>query len=230
MSPWLRRRQRLDRLAAGLLGLVAAPLVAVLACLARRSSVGPGLIGLVRVGRAGTPFRIWKVRTMVAAGSDGSAGGPPITEAEDPRITPLGRRLRQCRLDELPQLWNVVRGEMTLIGPRPEAPGYVDAGDPRWAAVLQSRPGLAGPTQLVVADWEATLIGSGGGDAYADRILPVKLAIDQWYVEQATPMIDLAVLAALVQRFAVGRRRTTLHRLVEAAVPLAAQARVDNRG
>ncbi len=144
MSPWLRRRQRLDRLAAGLLGLVAAPLVAVLACLARRSSVGPGLIGLVRVGRAGTPFRIWKVRTMVAAGSDGSAGGPPITEAEDPRITPLGRRLRQCRLDELPQLWNVLRGDMSLVGPRPVVPDELNEyGDTR-RVLLSVKPGMSG--------------------------------------------------------------------------------------
>jgi lipopolysaccharide/colanic/teichoic acid biosynthesis glycosyltransferase len=223
VSPWLRRRQALDRLVAGLLGLAAAPLIAVLAVLARRGSTGPGLVGLVRVGQGGVPFRIWKVRTMVADAPDGAAGGAPITSAGDPRITGLGRRLRSYRLDELPQLWNVVGGEMSLLGPRPEAPGYVDLDDARWCAVLQARPGIAGPTQLLVADWEAALIGSGPGDAYADRVLPVKLAIDQWYVERATPAVDLAIVSGLVQRFLLGRPPAALLRLVEAAVPQAAQ-------
>ena len=226
MSPWLRRRQVLDRLLAAILGLAAAPAVAALAVLARRESEGPGLVGLTRVGQGGNPFRIWKVRTMVAGGPGGAAGGAPLTGAGDQRITPLGHRIRRWRVDELPQLWNVVRGEMSLLGPRPEAPGYVDPGDARWQAVLRARPGIAGPTQLVVADWEAGLIGTGEGDVYADRVLPVKLAIDRWYVERATPRVDLAVLLALVERFALGRRRTALHAMVEAAVPSAAQARV----
>ena len=226
MSPWLRRRQALDRLVAGLLLVPAAPVVAVLGALARRSSPGPGLVGLNRVGQAGRPFRIWKVRTMVAAGAEGGAGGAPITAAGDARITPFGHRLRRCRLDELPQLWNVVRGDMAVIGPRPEAPEYVTDGDGRWDAVLRARPGIAGPTQLVVADWEAAVVGTGGGDAYAEEILPVKLAIDQWYVERVSPRIDLVVLAALVQRLALGRSRTALHGLVEAAVPQATLARL----
>jgi len=163
---------------------------------------------------------------MVASGPAGSAGGPPITAAADARVTPFGRRLRKCRLDELPQLWNVVRGDMAVIGPRPEAPEYVSPDDDRWTAVLRAKPGIAGPTQLVVAEWEAGLVGTGQGDAYAERILPVKLAIDRWYVEQASPRIDLVVLAALFQRLALGRSRTALHGLVEAAVPTAAAARV----
>jgi lipopolysaccharide/colanic/teichoic acid biosynthesis glycosyltransferase len=226
VSPWLRRRQALDRLVAGLLGLVAAPLVVVLAVLARRGSPGPGLVGLVRVGQGGVPFRIWKVRTMVAAAADGAAGGAAITSAGDPRITALGRRLRTCRADELPQLWNVLRGEMSLLGPRPEAPAYVDLDDARWCAVLRARPGIAGPTQLVVGDWEAALIGSGEGDAYADQVLPVKLAIDRWYVERATPAVDVAILSGLVQRFVLGRRPAALDRLVADAVPQAAQVQV----
>ena len=224
MSPWLRRRQALDRVAAAALGLIVSPLVAVLALLARRGSRGPGLVGLPRVGRGGVPFRIWKVRTMVAETADGAAAGAPLTAAADARVTRLGRRIRPARLDELPQLWNVVRGEMALLGPRPEAPSYVSGDDPRWGAVLKARPGIAGPTQLVVADWEARLIGTGEGDAYRERVLPVKLAIDRWYVQQATPRLDLAILTGLVQRLVLGRRRTALHDLVEAAVPEAAEA------
>ena len=205
---------------------MAAPVVGLLAVLARRGSAGPGLVGLVRVGQHGEPFRIWKVRTMVATDRGGGAGGAPLTAADDRRITPLGRRIRRWRLDELPQLWNVWCGEMALVGPRPEAPGYVDHDDPRWRAVLRARPGIAGPTQLVVADWEAGLIGTGEGDAYAERVLPVKLAIDQWYVEQARPATDLRVAVSLLQRYALGRTRTALHEVVEAAVPQASQARV----
>lgn len=219
MSPWLRARQVLDRGLAVGIGLAIGPVVALLAWAVRRDTPGPGLLGLDRVGQGGRTFRIWKVRTMRAADPGGAAGGAPLTAAGDARITPVGRRLRSLRLDELPQVWNVVRGDMALIGPRPEAPSYVDLDDRRWQAVLAARPGIVGPTQLLVADWEAEVVGTGEGDVYAERILPVKLGIDRWYVEQASPLIDLLVVVGLAKRLLGLRGAGTLEHLVARQVP-----------
>lgn len=225
MSPWLRRRQAMDRVAAALLGVAVAPLVGVLAWLVRRESPGPGVLGMPRVGQGGRTFLIRKIRTMRAAGPGGTAGGAPLTAANDRRVTALGGRLRALRLDEVPQLWNVVRGDMALIGPRPEAVEYVDLADADWQAVLAARPGIAGPTQLLVADWEAATVGTGEGDVYAERILPVKLAIDRWYVEHATPAIDALVLVGLVRRvLGLGPARR-LEDAVARAVPASAVSR-----
>ncbi len=184
----------------------------------RRHDPGPGLIRLERIGRHGRPFRQWKLRSM----RTGNGGGPsaPITAAEDPRVTSLGRRLRHFRLDEVPQLINVVAGEMALLGPRPEAPAYVDLSEGRWREVLDARPGIAGPTQVLVADWEAEVVAaSDDPDAYRRTVLPLKLAIDVWYVRNASPAIDVLVLTALVQRFFGSPRRTALYARVAADVP-----------
>lgn len=222
MSPWLQRRQAVDRVAAAGMGIVVTPLIAVLALAVRRESPGPGLLGLVRVGQGGRQFRIWKVRTMRAGAPGGAAGGAELTAAGDRRVTPLGARLRRLRVDELPQLWNVVRGDMALLGPRPEAPGYVDAADEAWKAVLAARPGIAGPTQLLVADWEAEVVGTGDGDLYAERILPVKLAVDRWYVEHASPAIDGLVVLGLAKRLVGLHRPGRLEHLVAREVPVRA--------
>ena len=107
---------------------------------------------------------------------------------------------------------------MSLIGPRPETPEYVDADDPRWPAVLQAPPGIAGPTQLLVEEWEAeALTGPHAGDVYRDQVLPVKLAVDAWYVANASPRVDAAVVWSLVERFVLHRRITAIHRLAASA-------------
>jgi lipopolysaccharide/colanic/teichoic acid biosynthesis glycosyltransferase len=126
----------LDRVLAVILGVVLSPVVVVLAAVVRRHDPGPGLIRLARVGRNGQPFRQWKPRTMRM--DEGVASGQAITSAADPRVTPFGRRLRRYRLDEFPQLLNVVTGQMALVGPRPETPSYVDLGDSLWQEVLQA--------------------------------------------------------------------------------------------
>jgi lipopolysaccharide/colanic/teichoic acid biosynthesis glycosyltransferase len=108
---------------------------------------------------------------------------------------------------------------MALVGPRPEAPAYVDVADSTWQAVLAARPGIAGPTQLLVADWEAAVVGTGDGDLYAERILPVKLAIDRWYVEHASPRVDGLVLVGLARRLLGLRRPGRLEHLVGLEVP-----------
>lgn len=219
MSRWLRWRTAVDRVAAAILGSLLAPLMMILAAIVRRGSPGPGVLHLPRVGQHGRPFRLWKIRTMYAGDSSGRACGDPITSADDDRITAVGRRLRDSRLDEIPQLWNVVRGDMAILGPRPEAPEYVDCAIEAWTRVLRARPGIAGPTQLLVADLEAELVGADDGLRYRDDVLPIKLAIDDWYVARASPRIDALILASLVGRIALGRRPRRLFDEVCGAVP-----------
>lgn len=220
-SPWLRRRCRyVDRVLAALLVPVLGPLIATLAWVVRRRDGPPAMVALDRVGRGGATFGMWKLRTMRATAADGSAGGAVITAGADVRVTEVGHQLRRWRLDELPQLVNVIQGHMALLGPRPETPSLVDPSDPGWAAVLAVPPGITGPTQLVVEAWEAaSLDGEGHEDRYRRDILPVKLAVDRWYVEQASPWIDVMVAASMVQRFVLGRADTWVQRRVRREVP-----------
>jgi lipopolysaccharide/colanic/teichoic acid biosynthesis glycosyltransferase len=213
MSAWLRRRVAADRVVAALLLLPVAPVLAVVAGVVR-AEARPAVLGVRRCGRGGRTFAMHKVRTMRPAGPDGLAGGAALSSGDDDRITPVGRRLRRLRIDELPQLADVVRGEMALIGPRPEDPRYVDLDDPRWTAVLQAPPGIVGPTQVLVHRWEAAALRGGDTEAtYARDILPAKLAIDAWYVAAASPRIDLVTVVSLVQSL-LGRDETWLHRTV----------------
>lgn len=222
MSPWLPARWWIDRVAAAVLQVALAPVLAVVGAAVRRSDGGPALVRVPRIGRDNRPFGMWKVRTMVAAGPGGLAGGPVITSGDDDRITPIGRRLRRFRLDELPQLLNVIVGDMAMIGPRPETPSLVDLEDPAWRQVLAAKPGIAGPTQLIVHDWETdVLAGASAEEDYRKVILPVKLAIDEWYVRQASPWIDCLVVASLAQRFLTGRAPSLLSRRVRRDVPAA---------
>lgn len=194
-SRWLQRRRAIDRLIAGVAALVVAPVVAVLAWLVRRDDGGPPLIQVPRVGRDGRVFGMWKLRSMHPQSSDGLASGARLTSSTDDRITGVGRWLRALHLDELPQLINVVRGEMLLLGPRPETPEYVELDDERWHEVLVVPPGIAGPTQLVVGDWEVGVIDQDeDGTDYRDVVLPVKLALDASYVRDADPLGDLWLL------------------------------------
>ncbi len=203
MSPWLRRRLILDRLVAAVLLVPVAPVVAILALLVRRGDGGPALVRVPRVGRSGNLLGMWKLRSMRASAPGGLAGGADLTARDDDRVTPIGARLRRWRLDELPQLVNVVRGEMALIGPRPEAPGYVDLADDRWRTILSTPPGIAGATQILVNRWEAEVLRSTTGDAaYRHEILPVKVALDEWYVRCATPALDLLILRSLARTLA----------------------------
>ncbi len=193
-------------------GVVLAPLTALLAALLRLVDRGPALVGLPRVGQQGRPFTMWKLRTMRA--EDGPAAA--FTVADDPRVTRLGHWLRRYRLDELPQLWNVARGDMALLGPRPEAASYVDLDDDRWRQVLAARPGIAGPTQVVIHGWEADVRSV---DEYLDHVLPWKLEIDGWYVREAGPGLDGAVLRSLVRSVVAPEHETAVHRRLERDLP-----------
>ncbi|MGN6695589.1 MAG: sugar transferase [Aquihabitans sp.] len=228
-SPWLRVRIAIiDRLVALVLAPILAPAIAVLGWKVKQGDGGPPLIGLARIGRGCGSFTMWKLRSMRAERSDGAATGAVVTATDDDRITPLGATMRRWRLDELPQVWNVLRGDMGLLGPRPETPTMVDVDDPRWQAVCAVRPGASGPTQLVVEQWEAAVMDAAtAADRYHDEILPVKLAIDRWYVEHATPVVDVQVVCSMLERFALGREQTWIERVVRAQVPEAAAVPVD---
>lgn len=219
-SWWLRVRSSvLDRIVALALVPVVAPAVAAVALRAVRAEGRPVFVGLERVGRGGRVFRMWKVRTMGANEADGSAGGAVITAGDDGRVTPIGRTLRRRRLDELPQILNVLRGDMALFGPRPETPALVELSDPRWSAVLAVRPGIAGATQFLVDQWEDSVLEDGAQEhRYASVVLPVKLAADQWYVEHASLLLDLRLAWSMAERFVLGRAVTSVERSVRAEV------------
>jgi lipopolysaccharide/colanic/teichoic acid biosynthesis glycosyltransferase len=142
-----------------------------------------------------------KLRTMERGAH---ALGPGITAAGDVRVTRLGRYLRRTKLDELPQLWNVLRGEMLLVGPRPEDPRYVDWSDPLHRLVFGSRPGITGPTALEYGDEEALLAQESKGsleildDIYRQRVLPRKLALDAEYLRTRSWRGDIAILRRTV--------------------------------
>jgi len=224
VSRWLPLRWWLDRVVAAVLQIALAPLLALVGAAVRLSDGGPALVRVPRIGKDNRPFAMWKVRTMVAAAPGGLAGGPVITSGDDDRITGVGRWLRRFRFDELPQLLNVALGDMAMIGPRPETPHLVDAEDPSWRRVLTAKPGIAGPTQLIVHDWEAdVLAGPSAEAAYRYVVLPVKLAIDEWYVEQASPWIDFLVVTSLARRMLTGKPSRAMSRRVRRDVPAAGE-------
>jgi lipopolysaccharide/colanic/teichoic acid biosynthesis glycosyltransferase len=152
------------------------------------------------VGLGGRPFTLLKLRTMrTVATVAGTPEGTQLTASGDARITPVGRWLRRFKLDELPQLWNVVRGDMSLVGPRPEVPRYVDAADPLWQSVLSARPGLTDPVTLRLRDEEALLAGVDDVEGfYRERLLPWKLRGYRDYLARRSWTSDLAVLGATV--------------------------------
>ena len=148
-----------------------------------------------RVGRKGRPFRIWKFRTM-RAGSKGAS----ITAAGDARVTAIGAVLRKYKLDELPQLFNVVRGEMSLVGPRPEVPEYVDGESPAWRAVLRVRPGITDLATLVYRNEEDLMRGAANADAqYREHLQPRKLALNISYLSTRTFWSDLRLILASIR-------------------------------
>jgi lipopolysaccharide/colanic/teichoic acid biosynthesis glycosyltransferase len=153
--------------------MVLTPVLLAVAVLVLWDDGPPVFFSQMRVGRRGKLFRIWKFRTM-RAGAKGSA----ITAASDGRITRVGAALRRCKLDELPQLFNVLKGDMSLVGPRPEAPEFVQLEAPIWQAVLQVRPGVTDLSSLLYRDEEKLLATSSDPSAlYRKTVLPAKLVL-----------------------------------------------------
>jgi lipopolysaccharide/colanic/teichoic acid biosynthesis glycosyltransferase len=197
--------------ALALLGLVVlGPFILALALVVRLTSPGPGFHRATRV-RPGGMFTLYKLRSMTASAA---ISGPGVTASGDLRITRLGRELRRTKLDELPQLWNVVNGDMALVGPRPEDPRYVDLSNPVHARVFGALPGITGPTALAYRNEEAILaaaarnVAAASGHhmptpddidrAYREVLLPAKLEIDDRYLSSRSLLGDLRLLLATV--------------------------------
>jgi len=189
--PWTAWGKRgADLILAGSLLLLLSPLIACCAAAVRLADGAPVLFRQERMGRGGRGFAILKFRTMRGA------PGPEITTAGDARITPLGHRLRRAKLDELPQLWNVLRGDMSLVGPRPEVPSYVRA-DPRaFRQVSRMRPGMVDWASLIFRDEEDVLAAHPVPGFYQRVLLPRKLALGRLYLRRSGPLLDLSLLAA----------------------------------
>ena len=193
-------RRTLDILIALALLVFSLPLFVLLCLAVCATSPGPPFFTQKRVGRGGREFPIWKFRTMYAGTH---AQGPSVTAADDCRITPLGRRLRDNKLDELPQLWNVLFGSMSLIGPRPQVPRFVAQFDPALReTVLAVRPGITGPTTLHFRGEERMLADRADREEYyIQAILPVKLAMDAEYVRTRSLRGDMKVLGETLRLF-----------------------------
>src|SRR5437660_7115037 len=195
-------------LALGLLGVaLAAPLLAAAAVGIRLSSPGPVLYRARRVGRNGAAFTMYKLRTMHVREGPGSA----IAGRNDPRVFPFGAWLRRTKIDEIPQLFNVVRGDMSLVGPRPEDPAIVQRHYwPVHRETLTVRPGLASPGSIYNYTHGQRLLSSGQPERdYVDRLLPLKLALDVVYVRRASLRYDLMIVGRAlwaIASMAVGRR------------------------
>jgi len=175
--------------AAGLVALLS--FLVVIALLIALTDKGPVFFRAKRVGKDGKEFTLLKFRTM-AVRSD--RNGTPITTQRDARITPLGRILRKHKLDELPQLFNVLRGEMSLVGARPEDPRYVAFYTPDQRQVLAFRPGMTSPASLEYRDEASYLKHEDWHEQYVGVILPRKLAIDLAYLQQRTFFSDILII------------------------------------
>lgn len=193
-------RRTVDVLAASLGLLAIAPLLLVVAAAIRLTSRGPLLFAQERVGHRGKSFFMWKFRTMIH-GADAQAAALAAAQGEgfdgvrfkmrvDPRVTPVGRVLRKLSIDELPQLWNILRGDMTLVGPRPPLPREVRLYDPKALRRLEIKPGLT-------CFWQV----SGRSDLSFER----QIELDLDYIDRATPIDDLRILARTVPAVLSGR-------------------------
>ena len=167
------------------------PLIVLVAAAVVVESGRPVLFAQTRVGRGFHRFRLYKFRSM-----RNGAAGRPITAAGDGRVTRVGRVLRAMKLDELPQLWNVLKGDMSLVGPRPELPEYVERFRKRYARILRVRPGITDLASIRFRDEEAVLARSSDPlREYVGRVLPIKLDLAEEYVRRRSLWLDLLILA-----------------------------------
>jgi lipopolysaccharide/colanic/teichoic acid biosynthesis glycosyltransferase len=209
----------IQRTIALLLSALTVPLVAILAVAVRIESRGAPIYASKRVGEGGRPFTCYKIRSMVTD----QAPGQRLTRARDPRVTRVGRFLRRTHLDELPQLWNITRGQMRFVGPRPEDPHFVDFSQPLHDLVFRARPGITGLAQLLNADEESRLVDADPDRAYREVILPRKLELDAAYLRHRSTRLDLWIIAQTPR--AVLGHRVTLPASVRGEVGQVAGAR-----
>ena len=185
-----------------LAGLVLlAPLFLVIAAGIALGSRRPILFRQERIGRHFRPFTLYKFRTMVT----GSEAGPPVTAQGDPRVTSIGRLLRKTKLDELPQLVNVLKGDMSLVGPRPEVRKYVELFRVEYEEVLSVRPGITDHAAIAYRDEEALLKQYPDPEmGYIQAVLPAKIELYRRYVRERKMFTDVEILWATLWRLAGG--------------------------
>ncbi len=192
-SGYFRWKHVVSRLAACVLLIPALPLIAVLVAIVRLGSEGPGIFSQVRVGKHGKLFKMYKIRTMRQDAE--ASSGPVWSQPHDPRVTLVGRVIRKLHMDELPQLWNVIRGEMDLFGPRPERPEFtrlLSAAIPRYDERLQVLPGVTGLAQINLPP-----------DRDLDDVRR-KLHLDLEYIRDANAWLDTRMfLATLLRLFGI---------------------------
>jgi lipopolysaccharide/colanic/teichoic acid biosynthesis glycosyltransferase len=191
-------RRALDLLIAIPATIVLLPVFAVIAVWIKLNSRGPVFFLQERIGRGGLPFRIFKFRTMVV---DAEQRGTQITIGRDPRITRCGHFLRKYRFDELPQLLNVLKGEMGIVGPRPEVPRYVALYNDEQRQILAYRPGITSPASIAFSNENEILAQQPDPENfYRTELMPAKIGKDLLYSRQATIWSDCAVIARTVVR------------------------------
>jgi lipopolysaccharide/colanic/teichoic acid biosynthesis glycosyltransferase len=226
LDEWIKRT--LDVVLAFALLAMLSPLMVLVALLVRAESAGPVLFRQARVGRGRRPFWIYKFRTMV---QDAESRGPMVTSADDPRMTRVGKKLRAWKLDELPQLFNVLRGDMSLVGPRPQVPRYVDRfPDAMRDIILSVRPGITGPAAVKFRHEEEILQARPDREEYyIDVLMPIKCELDVEYVRSRSLALDARVLwdtGLILGRGVVNRlRRRPLGMDIEHEIPLVAPVR-----
>ncbi len=179
------------------------PLFLIVALLIKLDSAGPVFHRGVRVGRYGRPFRIFKFRTMVL---DADKLGPSSTAADDPRITKVGRFVRRFNLDELPQFINVLKGEMSIVGPRPQVPWAVELYSEEERQVLSVRPGITDWATVWIQDEAELLRGSQAPDQdYLQKIWPIKRELQLKYVRDHSIWIDLKIMLLTLKTHLINR-------------------------
>lgn len=188
-------RRALDIVASAIGLVVLAPVLLGIALAVRLTSPGPAVFKHERVRQGGGSFKLWKFRTM-----RNDAGGSDLTLANDPRITKVGDFLRRVRLDELPQLVNVLRGDMTLVGPRPEAPSLAERYPPEHAVIFRYRPGLTGPGALRLAQRDDLPTDPDEADRfYFEVATPERVRLDMAYLTDATLRKTLAFILETIR-------------------------------
>ena len=198
-----RAKRTLDLVAAGAGLVLLAPLLAVVAVLVKTEDGGPVFFRQERVGYRSRPFRIWKFRTMVP---DAGAQGLPLTVGGDSRVTRIGAWLRRLKLDELPQLFNVLAGDMSLVGPRPEVPCYVASYSAEQRRVLDLVPGLTDEASIRYVAESALLAATLDPEhVYVSEIVPDKIRLNLAYAAHATVWTDVWVILATLRRLVRSR-------------------------
>jgi lipopolysaccharide/colanic/teichoic acid biosynthesis glycosyltransferase len=187
---WAKRS--MDIVLSGIGLLILSPLLLVIGAVILAADGRPVLYVATRVGQHGRLFHLYKFRTMVPA------GGSSVTVWADPRITPIGKVLRRLKMDEFPQLFNVLRGDMSLVGPRPEDPEYVALYTDEQRCILDLKPGITSVAALEYWDEGELLKGDDWEAVYRERIVPAKLALEADYALRRTLLTDIGLLCRTV--------------------------------